>query len=120
LKTNRQVALRYARPDETSVRKGSPQIRANPDYLPAGGQFPHNFNGFLDDIAGICDETGRIFGLMPHPEAFHQLTNHPDWTRLVDHRHRWGFSEPEWDGDGMKIFQNAVAYAAENLTERNS
>ncbi|MBW1803022.1 MAG: phosphoribosylformylglycinamidine synthase subunit PurQ, partial [Deltaproteobacteria bacterium] len=47
----------------------------------ANGRWPMNPNGSLKDIAGICDPTGRIFGLMPHPEAFHHYTNHPDWTR---------------------------------------
>ncbi len=47
----------------------------------AQGQFPQNPNGALEDVAGICDPSGRVFGLMPHPEAFHDWTNHPDWTR---------------------------------------
>ncbi|MBW2087308.1 MAG: phosphoribosylformylglycinamidine synthase subunit PurQ [Deltaproteobacteria bacterium] len=74
LKDSGQVALRYA----------------TPDYEPAQGAFPYNPNGSLDDIAGICDETGRIFGLMPHPEAFHHLSNHPDWTRTLDRMRRSG------------------------------
>ncbi|MFH1076718.1 MAG: phosphoribosylformylglycinamidine synthase subunit PurQ [Pseudomonadota bacterium] len=61
-----QVALQYALPSGE----------------PARGRFPYNPNGSLDDIAGICDPTGRIFGLMPHPEAFTHWTNHPDWTRI--------------------------------------
>ncbi|MFH1490231.1 MAG: phosphoribosylformylglycinamidine synthase subunit PurQ, partial [Pseudomonadota bacterium] len=61
---NHQVVMQYA--DE----KGEA----------AKGQWPFNPNGSLSDIAGICDPTGRIFGLMPHPEAFHDLTNHPNWT----------------------------------------
>jgi phosphoribosylformylglycinamidine synthase len=84
-----QVVLRYVQPD------GSP----------AKGAFPFNPNGAVDDIAGICDPSGRIFGLMPHPEAFVDRTNHPCWTRL---------DLPE-EGAGLQIFRNAVAYAGKNL-----
>ena len=103
LKKSGQVALRYSKP--------------SPEYLPAQGQFPYNPNGSLDDIAGICDETGRVFGLMPHPEAFHHLTNHPDWTRLVDRQKRTNTSLPDMDGDGLAIFRNAVRYVEENLAD---
>jgi phosphoribosylformylglycinamidine (FGAM) synthase-like amidotransferase family enzyme len=62
--------------------------------------YPWNPNGSLESIAGICDETGRIFGLMPHPEAHLYGTNHPRWTRerLAD------------EGMGVKIFRNAVDF----------
>lgn len=52
-------------------------------YVDAGGNpgpFPVNPNGSIDDIAGLCDPTGRILGLMPHPERFVDLTQHPRWT----------------------------------------
>ena len=53
-----------------------------PDGQSANGAFPHNPNGSLADIAGICDASGRVFAcLMPHPEAYNHVTNHPDWTR---------------------------------------
>jgi len=74
---------------------------ATANGVPANGQFPQNPNGSVDDIAGICDPTGRVFGLMPHPEAFVERTNHPEWTRRA---------LPE-EGAGLRIFQNAVAYA---------
>ena len=52
------------------------------------------------NIAGVCDETGRVFGLMPHPERFVDPTQHPRWTR-----------EPAREvGDGLRVFQNAVRY----------
>lgn len=71
--------------------------------------FPDNPNGSLNDIAGICDETGRIFGLMPHPEAFLSPMNAPDWqTRKLEG------NLPEW-GEGRVVFENAVTFAAENL-----
>lgn len=72
-----------------------------PDGSPAHG-FPENPNGSLHDIAGICDPTGRIFGLMPHPEAFLSPYNAPDWTL----RQTEGAIPPE--GDGAIFFRNAI------------
>ncbi|MDP6142420.1 MAG: phosphoribosylformylglycinamidine synthase I [Dehalococcoidales bacterium] len=66
--------------------------------------YPHNPNGSINNIAGICDVTGRIFALMPHPERFIRGTQHPRWQSE-------GIKEP---GDGFKIFTNAVKWA-ENL-----
>jgi len=65
-----------------------------------GAGYPANPNGSVDDIAGICDATGRVLGLMPHPERHVLPTQHPRWTRdgLAD------------EGDGMQMFRNAVAY----------
>ncbi len=63
--------------------------------------YPHNPNGSVDDIAGLCDASGRVFALMPHPERHIRGTQHPQWTRL-------GAKE---SGDGFKIFQNAVSWA---------
>lgn len=89
LKTGGQIALRYCRHDGE----------------PAHGEFPDNPNGSQDDIAGICDTTGRIFGLMPHPEANVYRHHHPRWYRE---------NLPE-EGAGLQVFRNAVAYARENL-----
>lgn len=75
----------------------------------AHGRFPENPNGSLKDIAGICDSTGRVFGLMPHPEAFNHWTNHPNWTRLREHYRRRGKPYPQ-EGYGIKIFRNSVEY----------
>lgn len=63
--------------------------------------YPVNPNGSAASIAGLTDKTGRVMGLMPHPERFMRVTQHPHWTRL----NRTG------DGDGMIIFSNAVKYA---------
>jgi phosphoribosylformylglycinamidine synthase len=63
--------------------------------------YPNNPNGSYRNIAGICDSSGRIFGLMPHPERYIRGTQHPQWTRL-------GARER---GDGFPIFSNAVAWA---------
>ncbi len=66
---------------------------------------PWNPNGSADSIAGLCDASGRVFGLMPHPEAFVHFTQHPHWTR--EHL-------PE-EGAGLKIFRNAYQYVVNNL-----
>ena len=83
---------------------------ANESGDEASGQWPMNPNGSLRDIAGICDPTGRIFGLMPHPEAFNHYTNHPDWTRRKEILLRQGKSIESQEGDGIHIFRNAVHY----------
>ena len=70
------------------------------------GDFPINPNGAMGSIAGLTDSTGRVMGLMPHPERFTRMTQHPHWTRLG----RRG------DGDGIMIFRNAVKYVRENLS----
>ncbi len=82
---------------------------AKPDGGEAGGEFPFNPNGSVNDIAGICDVTGRVAGLMPHPEAFNHFTNHPEWTWLREKYRREGNPIPE-EGDGIRIFRNAVEY----------
>jgi len=87
---------------------------AGPDGGLADGVFPHNPNGSLRDIAGICDTTGRVLGMMPHPEAFNHVTNHPDWTRLKETLRRSG--QPLFEeGLGVQIFRNAVTYIGETV-----
>ena len=88
LESNRQVVFRYVAPD------GEPPL------------YPDNPNGSDLQIAGICDSTGRIFGMMPHPERFLTRLNHPHWTRE---------NLPE-KGDGFDIFQNAVAFVQQNFS----
>jgi phosphoribosylformylglycinamidine synthase len=78
----------------------------------AGGRFPWNPNGSLNDIAGICDPSGRVFGLMPHPERHLHFTQHPCWTRMAEAYRREARPLPE-EGDGMAIFRNAVTYFSE-------
>lgn len=75
------------------------------DYKNAVMDYPENPNGSVDAIAGICNETGRLFGLMPHPEAYLHYTNHPRWTRE---------NLPE-EGTGLSIFRNAVDFIRKNL-----
>lgn len=62
--------------------------------------YPQNPNGSFANIAGLCDPTGRVLGLMPHPERFLHATQHPNWTRL----------KLRGEGAGMKLFRNAVEY----------
>lgn len=83
---------------------------ATPDGDVAGEQFPHNPNGSVHDIAGICDATGRVFGLMPHPEALNHWTNHPEWTRVKEAMKRQGQITPPGITAGVQILKNGVDY----------
>jgi len=65
------------------------------------GEYPINPNGSSDAIAGVCDATGRVFALMPHPERHLTPYQHPTWTRRE--------TQPE-HGDGFLFFRNAVRY----------
>ena len=76
--------------------------------------YPANPNGSVNAIAGVCDETGRVFGLMPHPEGNVSFYQHPRWARTKDGLKRKGLPVPE-KGAGAKIFENAFAYCAGNL-----
>lgn len=87
---NGQIAARYSRPP------GSTEPDSDP--LP----YPLNPNGSISNIAGLSDPTGRVLGLMPHPERYLHATQHPRWTRL----------RLQGDGAGMQLFQNAVAHYA--------
>jgi phosphoribosylformylglycinamidine synthase len=89
-----QIALQYAMPDGNLAQ----------------GRFPCNPNGSLLDIAGICDPTGRIFGLMPHPEAYNHCTNYPDWTRRKEAAKRQNRTLDSGMTVGIQMLQNAVDY----------
>ncbi len=86
LKKNGQVVLKYV--DDQGREAG----------------YPWNPNGSTECIAGICDPTGRVLGLMPHPEKHQDPTNHPQWTRR-------GLRE----ADGLRVFRNACAYVKKTL-----
>src|SRR3989338_5682271 len=64
--------------------------------------YPYNPNGSIENIAGISDQTGRIFGLMPHPERHVDRHQHPQWTRR---------QFKEGPGDGLAIFKSGVNFA---------
>ena len=91
LKTEGLIALEYA--DEKGERRG----------------YPFNPNGSVDNIAGICDRTGRVFGLMPHPERHISFYQGPVWTREVRK------PSVRCEGDGLIIFKNGVRFAKKNL-----
>jgi phosphoribosylformylglycinamidine synthase len=74
-------------------------------YQEATMEYPLNPNGSPEGVAGVCDETGRIFGLMPHPEAYVHRTHHPRWTR----------EELPEEGAGVALFRNAVEYIRGHL-----
>ncbi len=86
-----------------------PMKYSMPDGSPAEGEFPCNPNGAVNDIAGICDRSGRIMGMMPHPERNILLTHRNDWTYLKEKAKRENSVLPE-EGEGLAIFRNAVEY----------
>ena len=84
-------------------------------YCHSKGKFsgyPDNPNGALDNIAGITDETGRILGLMPHPERHITVSQHPRWSALTNRKQGLSFREA---GDGLQIFRNGVEYVRKHL-----
>lgn len=85
---NGQIVLQY---DQSNSSADSADVT-----LP----YPANPNGSARNIAGLSDPTGRVLGLMPHPERFIHATQHPNWTR----RRLRG------EGAGIKLFQNAIDY----------
>jgi len=88
LRSNGQIIFRYTDPS------GAP------------GGYPWNPNGSVDDIAGVCDPTGRVVGMMPHPERHCLPIHHPRWTRE-------GLKEK---GDGLRIFERAVRFAEDSIS----
>ncbi|MBU4376939.1 MAG: phosphoribosylformylglycinamidine synthase I [Candidatus Omnitrophica bacterium] len=87
LKQNHQIVLRYC------AKRGGKAV------------YPDNPNGSVDDIAAISDSTGRVLGMMPHPERYVVTTQHPRWTR----------ERPTKEGDGAAIFRNGVDFVKANL-----
>lgn len=78
---------------------------ADADFKPTMA-YPQNPNGAQGAVAGLCDPSGRIFGLMPHPEAYVHRTHHPRWTREEQ--------LPE-EGMGLWLYQNAVRFIENEL-----
>lgn len=87
LKSNGQVVFQYC--DKQGILSG----------------YPDNPNGSADNIAGICDQSGRVLGLMPHPERHVDFSQHPQWLKNKTYK----------DGDGFLVFKNGVEYARKNL-----
>jgi phosphoribosylformylglycinamidine synthase len=86
LEEGAQIALRYAAP---------PGLETSPGAL----GYPHNPNGSVADIAGVCNASGTVFGLMPHPEDHIYPEQHPRWTR------------GERGNLGLVLFENGIRYA---------
>mgnify|MGYP005834409305 CR=1 FL=1 len=106
LRASGQLVLRYGALDQVAGGQARGLATsatalggaATSDSVP----YPDNPNGSVADVAGVCDATGRVLGLMPHPERHMDPTQHPRWTR----------GEAGTAGDGMRIFTNAVEYFA--------
>ncbi|MBA3480664.1 MAG: phosphoribosylformylglycinamidine synthase I [Pirellulales bacterium] len=81
LEQNGQLVLRYCESSGCTTQQSNP-------------------NGAARNVAGMCDASGRVLGLMPHPERFIDRTHHPQWTRMA----------PFTEGDGLQLFRNAVQY----------
>ena len=84
-----QLALQYC-----------PESAESPRLSNGRWPYPINPNGSWADLAGLSDPTGRVLGLMPHPERFIDATQHPQWTR----------KRLQGDGHGLQLFRNAVSY----------
>lgn len=73
-------------------------------YVDADGNYsgyPWNPNGSPNNIAGICNRSGTVFGMMPHPERSYFAYQHSDWTRK---------DLSEGFGDGQAVFESVVSY----------
>ena len=92
MKKNGMIALRYVKGDICTYQN-----------------LPANPTGTMDDIAGVTDKTGKILGLMPHPERALFFTQLPHWTYLKEVYTRRGIAMPT-EGPGLQIFKNAFSY----------
>ena len=79
---NNLIALKYINPDGIDV------------------SYPFNPNGSINNIAGITNFSGNVFGLMPHPEAFIFNENNPHWTENKNKKFE----------NGLRIFKNGINY----------
>jgi phosphoribosylformylglycinamidine synthase len=106
LRTNGQIVLRYAAgiSDQPSAVSGQQSEICNRQSAICNHPLPYpiNPNGSQANIAGICDLSGLVLGLMPHPERHIDPTHHPHWTRR----------RQATEGDGLALFRNAVRYFA--------
>lgn len=109
----------YVEPETLKKMKNNDQIVfkfVNEDGSPANNKFPANPNGAMEDITGVCDPTGKIFALMPHPERFNSWTNEDGWELKKEKLIREQATKspnsitfPK-ESDGLKIFHNGINY----------
>ena len=94
-----------------TIRDGhlAPLVYIDPATGAPTETYPLNPNGSPGGVAALCDPTGRIFGLMPHPEAYNHYTNHPRWTRDF-----LGGPPQNEEGAGILLFRNAVDWLRRN------
>lgn len=76
----------------------------------ANGKYPISPNGALHDVAGICDPSGKVLGMMPHPERAMYWHSHPDYQKLRETARREGKSIPLLDENALGVFRGAVGY----------
>ncbi|MFA4815102.1 MAG: phosphoribosylformylglycinamidine synthase I [Candidatus Gracilibacteria bacterium] len=103
----------YAEPEIIQALNAQDQVAfryVKEDGSPANQEFPFSPNGAVEDIAAVCDGSGKILAIMPHPERNWSPYNQDDWT-LTQEKVKRGLlpSLPE-EGPGMKIFENGVRY----------
>jgi phosphoribosylformylglycinamidine synthase len=98
LAAQHQLTVRYVDPS-TPTGQG-----VTDEPLP----YPLSPNGSMRNIAGICDATGLVFGLMPHPEAIYARWLHPNHTQ--DATPSYGDGLDGWEGEGLQLFRNAVEH----------
>lgn len=94
LKSERRIVLRYVKADGSR----SDDLETCP-------------NGSLDQIAGVCDVTGRVLGLMPHPERNITPWHHPQWTRMPGSRS---------EGEGLDFYRRMVVAASQSVATRSA
>ena len=98
LADDQRIVLAYRPADDGEAGAANGQE----DPFGASVPFPDNPNGSQANVAGICDATGRVLGMMPHPERYIFAHQHPRWTRGEHQEARWG----------RRLFANAVAYCS--------
>lgn len=98
-----KIAVRNEAALDSLVSTGRVVLRYATDTGGEPDGFPANPNGSTANAAGLTDTTGRVLGLMPHPERFLYATQHPSWTRGM---------AGEGEGGGLPLFRNAVDYFA--------
>ncbi len=111
IEDNCQIVFRYTDP-------------VDPDSCASGMiEYPLNPNQSTANIAGICDPTGRVLGLMPHPERYLTCENHPRWTRKKNGSTN-GLPIAAWEEegtpDGLPLFKNAVEYVIKHSSVQNA